>query len=145
MVKSIPCSVHIKQLKEILRSNSLKITPTRLEVLDILTHTKKPVSINDLSMQLKDTDLATLYRTFETLKELELVTQVDFQHGHAHYELATRKHHHHLVCQKCGKIVDISKCDTTLLEKQALKIAKFAKISAHSLEFFGICKTCYKN
>lgn len=145
MRQSIPCSAHISMLKDKLRSNSLKITPARLEVLDILTHTKKPISINDISKKLKDTDLATLYRTFETLKELGLATQVDFQHGHAHYELATREHHHHLVCQKCGKVVDISKCDTTTLEKQALKISKFAKINAHSLEFFGICKSCYKS
>lgn len=144
MKQEIPCTAHTPLLKEQLREYSLKVTPARLEVLDVLTHTKKPISINDVSSKLCNTDLATLYRTFETLKDLGLVTQVDLQHGHAHYEIATREHHHHLICRKCGKVADISKCDTTTLEKQALKISGFAQISSHSLEFYGICKGCKK-
>lgn len=142
MKSTLPCTAHTTLLKEQLRENRLKITPARLEILDILTHTKKPISINDISEKLCDTDLATLYRNFETLKGLGIVTQIDLQHGHAHYELASRKHHHHLICQKCGKVADISKCDTKALEKQALKIAGFSKINSHSLEFFGICNAC---
>jgi len=136
------CAKHAPLLRKQLRGHNLKVTPARLGILDVLTHTKKPISIQDISLKLKNTDLATLYRTLETLKDLGIVTQVDFQHGHAHYELAARKHHHHLICQKCGKVADISKCDTSGLEKQALKIGGFAKINSHSLEFFGICNAC---
>ena len=142
MITSAACATHAPLLKEQLREYNLKVTPARLDILDILTHTKKPISIQDLNLKLKNTDLATLYRTLETLKDLGMVTQVDFQHGHAHYELATRGHHHHLICQKCGKVADISKCDTSGLEKQALKIGGFAKINSHSLEFFGVCNSC---
>lgn len=144
MKTAIPCATHAPLLRKGLRENNLKATPARLEILDVLTHAKKPLSINDVEAKLKGTDLATLYRTFETLKDLSLVNQVDFRHGHAHYELADREHHHHLVCQKCGKVADISKCDTSGLEKQALKISGFASINSHSLEFFGLCSSCKK-
>jgi Fe2+ or Zn2+ uptake regulation protein len=138
------CATHTPLLEEQLREHSLKVTQARLGILDVLTHAKKPISINELSLRLQHIDLATLYRTVETLKDLGIVTQVDFHHGHAHYELATRRHHHHLICQKCGKVVDLSKCDTSGLERQALKIGGFAKINSHSLEFFGICNACKK-
>ncbi len=139
------CKTHSPTLKESLRERKLKATPARLEILDILSHTKKPLSINDISVKIKgQTDLATLYRTFDTLRDLGLVTQIDFRHGHAHYELATNEHHHHLVCEKCGKVVDISKCNTTDIEKQVLKIGNFSSIKHHSLEFYGLCKACDK-
>jgi Fur family ferric uptake transcriptional regulator len=126
--------------KEILKSHSLKVTPTRVMVLEILSKAKKPLSVKDIQKKLGQAiDLATLYRTFETLRFSGLVLEVDFKHGHSHYELATMKHHHHAICEKCGRVVDISKCDIKNLEKQVLKLSKFKKINSHSLEFFGIC------
>lgn len=139
------CKEHIPTLSETLRNNKLKATPARLSILDLLAHTQKPLSIKDINVKIKGAiDIATLYRTVETLQSIGLVTLIDFKHGHGHYELATGKHHHHLICESCGKIVDLAKCDITSLEKQAKKIGNFSQINHHSLELFGLCKDCAK-
>jgi len=130
----------------LLRANGLKATPARAVVLALLQKTRKPLSIAAIHKRLKNSaiDLVTVYRTMASFEGKGLIRQVDLRHGHAHYELATADvaHHHHLICENCGKIVDISQCDTSGLEKQALKIGGFAKLTKHSLEFFGLCKTC---
>ena len=137
------CKEHEPILVKTLRGNKLKATPARLSILDLLTHTRAPLSIRDIEVKIKGTiDTATLYRTVEALQAIGLVTLIDFKHGHAHYELSTGQHHHHLICESCGRIVDLSKCDITGLEKQAKKIGNFSKISHHSLELFGLCKQC---
>jgi Fur family ferric uptake transcriptional regulator len=136
-------SVKLEQYRTLLHALGFRATPVRLCIIELFHKAKKPLSIAEIQDDLKnDADLATIYRIVNALGVAGLIKQVDFQHGHAHYELATREHHHHLICQKCGKVVDISKCDTSGLEKQALKIGGFAKINSHSLEFFGVCSSC---
>jgi Fur family ferric uptake transcriptional regulator len=129
-----------------LRQAGFKATPGRVEVLELLDKSKKPLSIKDIKQSLKrgELDQATIYRMVNDLKQAGVIRQVDFLHDHAHYELAAHKHHHHLICEKCGKVADISKCNIGALEQEALKIGDFAKINHHSLEFFGICNSCAK-
>lgn len=132
--------------KNLLKDAGFRATPARLGLLKLFHQAKKPLSIAGIQHKLprQSIDLATIYRIINALLEKNIITQVDFQHGHAHYELATREHHHHIICQKCGRVADISKCDTSNIEKQALKIGGFKTITSHSLEFYGLCNSCAK-
>lgn len=133
------------QLKETLRKAGSKATPGRLKVLELLSKKEKALSIKDLQNLLKSRlDQATLYRMMDAMEKSGLVRQVNLLHGHAHYELAGRKHHHHIICENCGKVVDISKCNIKPLEQEALTLAKFSSINHHSLELFGLCSKCAK-
>ncbi len=129
-----------------LTTAGLKVTPARLLVLEVLTNTEKPLSIQDIQKKLgkKSADQATVYRTIEIFKKNGIVRQVNFEHDHAHFELNTNSHHHHIICQNCGKVVDISNCNITSLEKEILKKSGFKSIQKHSLEFFGTCNRCKK-
>lgn len=138
------CKTHTDLFKSILRENKLKITPARLNILDILQHSESPLSIHAVKQKLRldDSEVATLYRTFESLSELDIVTKVDLRHGHAHYELQGGEHHHHLTCKRCGKVKNIPYCDAPKIEQKAMKDKDFASIDSHSIEFFGVCKSC---
>jgi len=84
-------------------------------------------------------NLATLYRALDALVVDGVVRRVDFRHGHAHYELAAeRAHHHHLACTGCGAIEDV---DCTL-RPRLKKSSVFAAITDHAMEYFGLCKAC---
>jgi Fur family ferric uptake transcriptional regulator len=72
-----------------------------------------------------------------------IAKQIQLQEGKARYELAASAEHHHLVCSKCGDIQDISDCNITGLENDIEKKKGF-KVTSHSLEFFGICKSCQR-
>ncbi len=130
----------------LLKDAGLKSTPERFAIINALTNSKKPLSVKELKERLASEaiDQATIYRTLQSLTQNNIVRTVNFQHDHNHYELVSEIHHHHLICQSCGKVVDVSKCDTSNIENEVKKLGNFAKINYHALEFFGICKTCKK-
>jgi Fe2+ or Zn2+ uptake regulation protein len=111
----------------------------------LLAAEKRPVSMEYLVKKLgSDMDQVTLYRALEAFLERGMIVQFDFGHGHAHYELAhDRPHHHHAVCESCGKIEDIPAQDPLDLMKVTLRKAPgFARLNRHSLEFYGQCVSC---
>lgn len=124
-----------------MKDAGLKVTAARLGLLDVLKHAKKPLSIKDIANALeKKIDLATFYRNMELLAGVGLVEQVRFLGRGSLYELAG-SHHHHIICERCGKISNVKKCQLAL-EEFSVKNSGFAVISRHSLEFFGVCKKC---
>ena len=54
--------------------------------------------------------IASVYRVLDSLAELRLVQRVDIGDGVARYEPAHAggDHHHHLVCDDCGKVEPFS-------------------------------------
>ncbi len=139
------CKLHTNESTEQLKTAGLKITGARLELLDILKHAKKPLSIKEIARQMgqRKPDMVTLYRNAESLQNLGLVKQINFQDRQAYFEL-TDSHHHHLICEECGKISDVADCNIQNIQKEILKKSNFNKINRHSLEFFGLCKKCKK-
>jgi len=75
--------------------------------------------------------------------EKGLLKPIQLNEGKYRYELASISDHHHLVCESCGNIEDISDCSIDLLEKD-IETKKEFKVTSHSLEFFGICANCQK-
>jgi Fur family ferric uptake transcriptional regulator len=143
MFMNKPCNQHRLGSKEQLKAGGLKVTAARLGLLDLLKHAKKPLSIKQMAkLSGAGTDLVTIYRNTESLLELKLVTKVNLGGKEACYEL-NGKHHHHIVCENCGKVSDIKNCHVAL-QKNTLKDSGFAALKNHSLEFFGLCLACSK-
>ncbi len=131
---------------EILRGAGMRATPGRIELIDVLAKEKGPLTVKEIQEKLpRLLNEVTLYRALESLVEIGLVTHVDLQHGHAHFELAaTRKHHHHLVCTGCGAIEDfVNETCESLLVNVAKKSTLFKVAVSHSMEIFGLCQNCY--
>ena len=136
------CKQHTVEITEKLRENELKVTSSRLKLLDVFEHTKKPLSVKEIQKEVgKGTDKVTLYRNVESLVALGILYKVRLHDRKFYYELASRGHHHHLVCKACKKIVDIELCSVTV-PRNFLKSSGFSLVSEHSLEFFGICNSC---
>jgi Fe2+ or Zn2+ uptake regulation protein len=128
----------------ILKDAGFRVTTGRVAVLHLLEQSPTPLSIQDILKQVKHVrlDQATVYRMLTALREKGLVQLVNMEHDHAHWELAG--HHHHAVCESCGKVLDISKCDLHRLEEEIKTVSGFASLHRHSLEFFGLCAACAK-
>lgn len=131
--------------KEELKKASLKITPARVAAMKLFKCSNHPIDvryiIDDLAKNL-DVNRVTVYRIINTFTEKGLLKKVEFGEGKARYELK-KEEHHHLICQKCGAIEDISDCRIGILEKKISKKKNFL-VKSHSLEFFGVCKDCQK-
>lgn len=132
-------------LADSLRAAGHRATPKRLALLRVLREAGKPLQATEIATRLPlAADQATIYRTLEALTESGLIRKVSLNDRHAHYEsMIGVKHHHHIVCEDCGKIEDVDACVADDLARRALRNAKsFSSIRSHSLDFFSICDEC---
>lgn len=129
-----------------LRENGLKVTKYRKALLNIFLKHAKPLSVHEILELLSQDGMApnktTIYREIDSLVELKYLESLDFGDERKRYELSSREHHHHLICESCKRIEDIViKDDIHEIEKK-LKVSSTFKIKSHTLEFFGICGHC---
>lgn len=121
-----------------------KNTPVRLAVMEIFKKHGKPLSIKEIASMVKiPANESTIYRVVNFFVDQGLLKQVFIQKDITFYELAHTDDHHHLVCTNCKKITDFHGCGVEQLVKNALKQnPEFKIVNTHSLELFGLCKTC---
>lgn len=128
-----------------LRDVGFRVTPARVAVLQILEKSEYPLSVNQIQTLLKkhQVDQATVYRIVNDFVEKGLAQAVRLHANHSSYEKVGKEHHHHIVCEKCGVISDVT-CSIPHIERKAMEDSSFSKINSHSLEFLGLCKQCAK-
>ena len=87
--------------------------------------------------------IASVYRTLDGLGDLDLVQRVDLGDGVARFEPARAggEHHHHLVCDECGKVEPF---DDARLESAIERVAtgRGYEIAAHEVVLRGACEDC---
>lgn len=114
-----------------------------IQVLQELDHfsSAKTIYHEILQRDLK-VGLTTVYRTLQSLAEIEAVDVLHMSNGETLYRhCASGKHHHHLVCTKCGKTIEI---DGGPVERWAQSVANdhHFKLTGHDAEIYGLCTTC---
>ena len=126
-----------------LKRAGLKVTLPRMKILEILENSdKRHLSAEDIYRVLLDADeeigLATIYRVLTQFEGAGLVIRHHFETGQAVFELERGKHHDHLICVKCGKIVEFFDESIEAKQKEIANENGF-RISDHSLIIYGIC------
>jgi Fur family transcriptional regulator, ferric uptake regulator len=118
-------------------------TRQRAAVTALLEETDDFQSAQQLHDRLKhrgdSVGLTTVYRTLQSLADAGAVDVVRTDDGEAVYRrCSSGSHHHHLVCRKCGKTIEV---EGPAVESWAVRIASehgFTDV-AHTLEIFGTC------
>lgn len=135
-------------IKERLKEKGFKLTPQRRSVLNtILGSEGKHLSAEEIYDLVKkscpEIGLATVYRTMQVLDELRLVYKHNFDDGRTRYEITQNEdhQHHHLVCKKCGKVIEVEEDLLEQLETQVENKYSFS-ITDHNVKFFGYCNNC---
>lgn len=129
-----------------LKKAGLKITLPRMKILQYLESSNvRHQSAEDIYKKLladgEEIGLATVYRVLTQFEAAGLVSRLNFEGGHAVFELNQEGHHDHLVCVSCGKVEEFY---DDVIESQQLKVAeeKGYSISEHSLTLYGKCPDC---
>jgi len=93
-----------------LRQRGERITTARRALLTALDQAPEHCSADDLAAEVArlhpEIHRATIYRTLETLRRLEVVEHTHLGHGPAVYHLADQVHQH-LVCEECGSVTEV--------------------------------------
>ncbi len=133
------------KIKNIFHSKGLKCTPQRQAVLKVLQECRSYLSINSIHAKVKmlipGMGLATVYRSLETLVELNLAVKVHLEDGCHSYAVATEGHRHPIVCTECSKVIEFAECPIDDISKKLSKNTGF-KVQNHFLQLFGQCKEC---
>ena len=130
-----------------LKKARIRLTPQRLLVLQAIAESPGHVDAEAIHRKARRTypylDIATVYRTLQMLKRLNLVTEVGLG-SRLHYELAlggTR--HHHMVCEECGGAYDLS--PAYLDEFHATLKREFGfEPKLNNFSITGICANCVR-
>jgi Fe2+ or Zn2+ uptake regulation protein len=124
----------------------VRMTPARRALFEIFLNTTKPLSVAKIITDLFDKDIrvnkTTVYRELEFLLHQGIVSEVFINSGKKFYESAETKHHHHLICKRCGIIEDVVLENDLGYEEIKIEKENGFKIQNHSLEFFGLCINC---
>ncbi|MBI5194343.1 MAG: transcriptional repressor [Nitrospirae bacterium] len=135
-------------LRDHISRNNMKHTRQREMILETFIKTGGHISAEDLynKVSRKDTSigLATVYRTLNLLCECGIAQQREFGEGYTLYEIVQDyKHHDHLICTTCGKIIEFEDCNIERLQEKVAQDNGFT-IYTHKLEIYGLCKECGK-
>jgi Fur family transcriptional regulator, peroxide stress response regulator len=130
------------------RKSGLSVTRQRLAIFEALAASRQHPSAEDLHRavrrRLPHLSLATVYKNLETLRDIGAVSDVNALHEHGRYEAAlpgtgAGTPHHHLVCVRCRKVVDLH--DARL---DSLRVADTQGFEVHALkvQVEGLCPEC---
>ncbi len=124
------------------KENSIKITPQRLAIFNILEGNTSHPSAEDIYTEIikiyPTTSFATVYNTLEVLHKLKLLLELSIDKEKKHYDPNINQHHH-LQCNNCKRIVDIfEEYDIKIPEK----IRNNFEIDGYQISFYGKCKSC---
>lgn len=119
-----------------------RLTKQKTQLLQTLSDRPQTVAqiIADLGQHKVKINPATVYRILENFSTLGIVQKIQLADQVARYELTEHRHHHHLICKKCGSIADVV-LDQENFVQAAARQSKFM-INRHTLEFFGVCQKC---
>jgi Fur family ferric uptake transcriptional regulator len=137
-----------QDLSELLERNGVRATPRRLEVLEELAQERDDVTAQQLWSRLRERDsragLATVYRTLALLSEKGVVDVLSHHGGEQCYRLCGDEHHHHLLCQRCHRVVEVQECGLDDWVATAAKRHGFVATD-HRVEIVGLCADCREN
>ncbi len=85
---------------------------------------------------------ATVFRSLEIFEALGLVERVHLARGeHAYVTCEPARHHHHLVCERCGRSTEIRDVEIGPIVR-SIEAGTGYVVDSHRIEFFGVCPDC---
>ena len=143
-----------KKLVDYLGLRKMKHTPERYEILDVISDLSAikvnesgcgHFSIDDLYLHSREVgmhfSIATLYRTLPIFVRAEILNKPIKSGDTVFYELSEERHHDHLLCLKCGAVIEVYHQKLEDIQHEVCVNHDFLE-SEHSLCIKGLCSKC---
>ena len=136
----------VDAFKQALKSRGFKETAQRDDIARVFFGRGGHVSIDELHAEVKKVNprvgYATVHRTVRLLKDLGFAVERHFGEAQARYERTDDEgHHDHLICERCGRIVEFRSEEFEALQKSVSQVLGFV-VSRRRIELYGICRQC---
>ena len=84
---------------------------------------------------------ATIFRALELLATLGVVERVDLPDGDHAYVACAPAHHHHVICERCGRSTEVDDSGVAAVVREVADRTGY-RIDTHRLELYGTCPRC---
>jgi len=130
------------------KAKRLKNSRKRTAVVDYFLKEDRHFTIEELYHEIKKINsgisYATVYRALRLLADMGLANVCRFKGRETRFEPRHRSEHHdHLICVRCGRIIEFSQNEIEKLQERVAAQHKF-KVASHILELYGFCEKCAK-
>ncbi len=133
-----------------LRVAGLRYSRSRYAVVEVIAGAGRPLTLSEILAVDAGRRLAqsSAYRNLAELVDVGVARRVDAGDDRSRFELhesLTGHHHHHLVCDSCGRVEDFHVPDE--FEKQVAALVEVAadggfRVDAHRFDMLGRCAEC---
>jgi Fur family transcriptional regulator, ferric uptake regulator len=129
-----------------LAARRLRRSARRREILDLFLGEERHLTADELYRIVRrrhpSLGFATVYRALKLFCECGLCRPVLFEDGVTRYEhLFRHAHHDHLVCTRCGSVVEVVDPEIERLQDRLARRHGF-RVQRHRLELYGLCRSC---
>ncbi len=134
-----------ERMLQALQQQGCRLTEPRRAVVEVLAEGHQHLNHAEIleRARQKYTELgrATVYRTLELLVEMGLIHVTYLGDANQRFVVPMGGHHHHLVCKRCGDVLDVEECYFNSALSLISRETGFA-IDSHLVELYGTCATC---
>lgn len=135
----------MEEILEKIRDGGSRITRVRSGLIRVIGEASCPLTVKEMRVKLRnmgiETTKTTVYREMSFMVKNGLVKEINLYPGEKRYESAYLAHHHHLVCERCGRVEGVGGCKLVEIEQEVYRKRGF-RVTRHSLEFYGLCVEC---
>lgn len=132
-----------------LSSAGQRYTDGRQQIVECLANSPRPIGMTTLMQELPEIPQSSAYRSLGVLTQAQVTRRIAGTDDNGYYELSedlVGRHHHHALCENCGRVVDIDA--SPKLEKALNEAARIAseqtgfQLDAHRMDLVGLCGDC---
>ncbi len=131
-------------LSERMKAAGMRLTAPRKRLMAVLESAERPLSAEEIleSDGSGSLDLVTIYRNLAAFCEQGFAQGIQLENGKQLFEIkhGEHDHHHHIVCRRCHRVVQLDVCIGNELEKYARDMG-YSEVT-HTFEIFGVCREC---
>jgi Fur family ferric uptake transcriptional regulator len=136
----------LDRFERFLHERDLRLTEARAAIVEAALARQGHYPIEDLIADLKARGIrgskATVYRTLPLLAEAGILEPAIIAGESRSYETTFGRHHHdHLLCGRCGKVVEFEFEAFEILQKEVATRYGF-RLDSHHHELLGTCPEC---
>lgn len=134
------------QFKKLFDQDHIDRFEDRLRILEVFLRTERHVTAGELTALLEQNgdgyDIDFVVDTLKLMHRYGFAQKNRFDNGELRYEHRhLGQHHDHMICTKCGSIIEFENDELERLQAQIASSHEFHMLQ-HKMEIYGICADC---